>query len=186
MHENFKLGENTTVNLGDTPRELWDRIKISAGNNCVIDIKGITVCSSTFFMTMAHNTTLRMGRDHRMQGLVGIEMLEASTVEIGDYCLWSDCRVWTSDMHSVIDLNSGKRTNFARDISIGSRVWLGWQSLILKGSKIGDGSVVSARSVVTRSSGSAPNSLLSGNPARTIKTGVSWDIDRLPELANQP
>lgn len=55
-----------------------------------------------------------------------------------------------------------------KDIIIGKNVWIGINSLILKGVKIGDGAVIAAGSVVTRNVRS--NSLYAGSPAKFVKS----------------
>lgn len=53
------------------------------------------------------------------------------------------------------------------DIIVGNAVWLGYDSLIMPGIKIGDGAIVGARSVVTKDV--PPYSIVAGNPARIIR-----------------
>ena len=52
------------------------------------------------------------------------------------------------------------------DTVVGNDVWLGYDSLLMPGVKIGDGSIVASRSVVTKEV--PPYHLVGGNPARTI------------------
>ncbi|NUQ82368.1 MAG: Vat family streptogramin A O-acetyltransferase [Bacteroidetes bacterium] len=53
------------------------------------------------------------------------------------------------------------------DTVIGHDVWIGYEALIMPGVKIGNGSIVAARSVVT--SDVEPYSIVGGNPARVIR-----------------
>ena len=60
----------------------------------------------------------------------------------------------------------------AEPITIGDQVWIGANVIVLKGVEIGAHSIVAAGSVVTRSF--PPGSLIGGNPARLIRSGVNW------------
>ncbi|MEP0918821.1 acyltransferase [Leptolyngbya sp. DQ-M1] len=71
---------------------------------------------------------------------------------------------------------------YTAPICIEDNVWIGCNATILKGVTIGEGSVVAAGAVVTRSC--PPHSLLAGVPARVIREGVVWtDAERLHEAA---
>ncbi len=56
---------------------------------------------------------------------------------------------------------------FKGDTVVGNDVWLGYQSLIMPGVRIGDGAIVAAGSVVTRAV--ASYTVVGGNPARVIR-----------------
>lgn len=53
------------------------------------------------------------------------------------------------------------------DTIIGNDVWIGYDSLIMPGVKIGNGAIISSRSVVV--SDVAPYTVVGGNPARLIR-----------------
>lgn len=55
-----------------------------------------------------------------------------------------------------------------REVRIGKNVWIGMNSLILKGVTIGDGAMVAAGSVVTRSV--PANTLVAGVPAEVVRS----------------
>ena len=59
------------------------------------------------------------------------------------------------------------------DISIGRHVWICQDSSILKGVSIGDDSIVAFGAVVTKDC--PANSIIAGNPAKVVKTGIRWD-----------
>jgi len=71
---------------------------------------------------------------------------------------------------------------FKGDTVIGNDVWIGYDSLVMPGIKIGDGAIIASRSVVT--SNVAPYSIVGGNPAREIRKRFSDDITaRLLKIA---
>ncbi len=73
-----------------------------------------------------------------------------------------------SDNHDILD---GKHVQ-CKPIVIGDHVWIGINSVILKGVNIGDGAIIAAGSVVNRNI--PPNAVAGGVPARVIKENVGW------------
>ena len=63
---------------------------------------------------------------------------------------------------------------FKGDTIIENDVWLGYDSLIMPGVKIGNGAIVAARSVVVKDV--EPYSVVGGNPARFIKYRFVRDV----------
>lgn len=55
----------------------------------------------------------------------------------------------------------------ARPVRVGRNVWIGFDSCVLPGVRIGEGSVVGARSVVVEDV--APYTVVAGNPARVVR-----------------
>ena len=107
----------------------------------------------------------------------------ALNVTIGNYCMISDnVIIQDTDCHSLNknqrrifleipweskDIDSWYESDAIRSVVIGDDVWIGVNSIILKGVKIGEGSVIGAGSVVTSS---IPNNCVAfGNPAKVIK-----------------
>ncbi|MDM7998664.1 MAG: CatB-related O-acetyltransferase [Dehalococcoidia bacterium] len=67
------------------------------------------------------------------------------------------------------------------DVVIGNDVWIGRDSLILAGVRVGDGAVIGARSVVTKNVD--PYCIVAGNPAKLIRKRFDdKTIERLLEL----
>lgn len=68
------------------------------------------------------------------------------------------------------------------DIIVGNDVWFGYDSLVMNGVTIGNGSIVAAKSVVVKDV--PPYSIVAGNPAKVVK--MRFDdktIDRLQRIA---
>ncbi|PQO32846.1 acyltransferase [Bremerella cremea] len=57
------------------------------------------------------------------------------------------------------------------DTRIGSNCFIGGRSIVMPGITVGDGSIVGAGSVVTKDV--PPGSIVAGNPAKVIRTGIS-------------
>ncbi len=130
--------------------------------------------ASQIFIYAVSGAVLRIGRQTGCNGNVRLLMHEAAQMTIGDGCLLaSDVDVTISDMHSIIDVATRQRINPARDIIIGDRVWIGQRCMILKGANIGDGSVIGASSLVSKTI--PPNCLAAGSPARVLRSNVTWD-----------
>ncbi|MBR9804322.1 acyltransferase [bacterium] len=79
-----------------------------------------------------------------------------------------DVIIRDSDNHSL----EGKTGSTAEAVTIGKRCWIASRSVILKGVSLGDGCVVAAGSIVTRSF--PPRTLIGGVPARVIRENVEW------------
>lgn len=127
--------------------------------------------------------SIEIGDNVTVAGLVNIYNHEGKNIRIGDDCRFAgNAVITTSDMHSIVDAASGERINAPKDTIVGNRVWIGYAGFILKGSKIGDGSVVGAAAVVTASLKVPPNSMVAGNPARVVRSGTTWDPHLLPPL----
>lgn len=102
---------------------------------------------------------------------------EKTLIQTGIDCLFAGVRIRSSDMHSIIDLDTGKRINPAADVIIGDHVWLAEAVRIFKGVQIGTGSIVGATSVVVKSL--PGNSLCVGSPAKAVKSNISWNVKRI-------
>ena len=173
---NYKVGANSDVLIENTNEELKNRINISCGVNCKIHILGLIANNSSLNIQLGDNVHLIIGPNQLMNGVVLIQAYEHSKIIVGEGCLWANSTIWGGDMHSIFDIESGVRINAPEDIHIGNKVWIGYDALILKGSNIKDGCVIGAKSVVTRSVVNSPNSLIVGNPARQVKTGIRWTV----------
>ncbi|MET2981903.1 acyltransferase [Gordonia polyisoprenivorans] len=89
-------------------------------------------------------------------------------VVIGDNCAISwDVVITDTDYHNI----EGAAPSTS-PVSIGHKVWVGARAMILKGVEIGDGAVIAAGSVVTRSI--PAGALVAGAPAKIVRQQVSW------------
>jgi len=129
------------------------------------------------FRCRARDTHIRIG-DRTTIMMAYLSLHEAGTITIGEDCMLSgDITMDVSDMHSILDVETGERINPPQDIEIGDHVWLAHGVRIMKGAQIGQHSVIGSRSMVL---GVIPaHSLAVGAPARVVRAGITWDRRRL-------
>src|SRR5512137_1963854 len=131
------IGDNNQIRIGSgcTLTNVHFRIrgsghKIDFGNNC-------RVSRGAVLWFEDHDGVLRVGSGTTMVE-VHVAVTENSRVIIGEDCmLANDIDIRTGDSHSVIDVQSGERLNYAGDVVIGRHVWIAPHSVVLKGVTIG-------------------------------------------------
>ncbi len=103
----------------------------------------------------------RIGRNNLLQASGGIE--------IGDNALLGpDVKIWSlNHVTSRVDIPIWEQGFEFKKVVIGNGVWVGANSFIMPGARIGDHVVISAGSVVSGKQ-VEPYSILAGNPARKI------------------
>ena len=101
-----------------------------------------------------------------------------SSLEIHKDCMIAkQVEIRTGDSHSIMDMETGKRINYAANVILNEHVWVGAHAKILKGVTIGNNTVIATGAIVT--SDIPPYSIAAGIPARVIKTNTDWKRDRI-------
>ncbi len=149
-------GKNNKIHIGENVR-IQSTIFSIEDNNCIIHIGNNTTCEGAEFLISENNSCIYLGSD----------------------CMLSnDIEFRTGDSHTIIDLDSYSRVNWAKDIKIGDHVWIGAHSRILKGTVIPDNCIIGLGSVVTGKLKANNNSLYAGSPVKLIKSNITWDRKR--------
>ena len=101
-------------------------------------------------------------------------------VLIGEDCMFaSDTVLRGSDMHGVIDMQTGEQPECHGDILIEPHVWIGQDAIVLKNVCVGFGAMIGAKALVNRS---VPRfTMAAGNPARVLREAVSWNRADQPD-----
>ena len=112
---------------------------------------------------------------------------DGCSVIIGDDCMFArDITIRCSDHHAMVDMRTGLQINDPASVLIEPHVWIGQDTMILKGVRVGYGAMIGAKSLVNTS---IPRfSMAAGVPGRVIRSDVSWsrkamaEPDLLPRL----
>lgn len=146
--------------------------KLEIGNNCTIKSSFLSnlvgLCQRTIIVTRTSEARIKIGDN---VGISGATIYARKGIEIGDNTLiGGNVKIIDNDFHpiEVEDRNNEDKSKIGtKEIKIGKNCFVGCNSIILKGTEIGDGSVIGAGSVVCGKFHSGV--VIGGNPARIIK-----------------
>ena len=189
-YDNIKIGKNTSILFSKIKSKRRYKNIITIGNNVVLKNcsfifygtrniitihDGAHLNNVTFWVEDSDNEII-IGEKSTFHGNCQLAACEGTSISIGSDCMFShDIYVRTTDSHSIIKEN--KRINPAKNIKIGNHVWIGMQSLILKGTNIPDGCIIGARSTVSASD-MENNSIYVGQPVKLVNKGIDWNRER--------
>ncbi len=126
-------------------------------------------CFNCKLRTFYPTAVIAIGDNAGMTG--GVIIARSKTIRIGENCMLAPgVTIMDSDFH--ISWPPHRRhnmweTDLDRDVTLEENVWVGMNSIILKGVTIGRNSVIAAGSVVVHNIPS--NCLAGGNPAKVLK-----------------
>ena len=127
--------------------------------------KGFSIMHGGCSLTLFENSRMEVGCNVMFNNQC--EVYCSRLIKIGnDVVISNNVIIRDSDIHQVI----GKQN--CKPIVIGDHVWIGTNSIILKGVTIGDGAIVGAGSVVTKNV--SPNTIVAGNPAHVVAKNIKW------------
>lgn len=148
------------------------------GSNHELSISENVVLKNVNFWFEDNHCAIRIGKNTTIESAQLAAVEDYSFITIGEDCMLSNgIRIITTDSHNVIDLESGKRINPAKNVIIGNHVWIGANCTINKGVSIGDNAIIAGNSVVTHNV--PANTIVGGIPARVIKENITWDRKRI-------
>ncbi|MHA2230893.1 MAG: acyltransferase [Candidatus Hodarchaeales archaeon] len=133
-----------------------------------MNIKGNPRIHSTASLRCGYN--IYLGLNSRINQYCCVWASENSKITLGDNVLMGPgVKIFSSNYtteHTEVPMNV--QPYVEKDILIGNDVWLGSNSIVVAGVKIGDGSIIAAGSVVTRD---IPEYVIAGGiPAKPIKS----------------
>lgn len=149
---------------GDTP------ISIVLGKNATFTLDGNFTIGQGVKLMVDRDAALFIGGRECSSGsgiTADSTIMVSKSITIGkDVIIAWGVYITDSDWHCIDNRNA------VSPVAIGDNVWISHDVSVLKGARIGQGSIIGAKSLVT---GDIPgHCLAAGTPARVVRTNVSW------------
>ena len=167
-------GRNNRLVIGNNVRLSGCEIRLSGNDNLIEIGDNVRFSSGKIYLVRTSGQHIRIGADTTVEGAY-LLVDEQASIDIGRDCMLStDIIIRTGDKHSILDISTGERINRSRSVSIGDRVWIGRDVVVLKGTVLHPETVVATRSLVSRAFDEG-NCVIAGVPAQIVKRGTCWD-----------
>lgn len=149
-------------------------VYIELNNHSTLNIEGDFIIGHGVRIMLSPNAYLHFGGKEKESdsGITAdtLIMVKKKIVIGKDFiCAWG-VFISDSDWHQI-----GTQPSQA-NIDIGNHVWIANNSTVLKGSIIGENSILASQSKISQKT-FPPNSLLAGTPAQVVKSNISWSRD---------
>lgn len=164
--ENLKIDHSTKI-------KLW---RVRGGKECSMEI-GKNSLINSFIIFEKSNSEIYIGEETFIgksnlmiasKIIIGSSVLISSGVSITDYN--SHSVIYSQRRADILDWRNNQKdwSNVViKPVIIANKVWIGFNSIILKGVSIGEGAIIAAGSVVTKDVN--PWTIVGGNPAKIIR-----------------
>jgi len=179
LKQNKKIYIEGCLNLKSIPNiYIINNASLFVGDNVTLNSNNkyyhLNMYASVKILADREGAVISIGRNTRINGAC---IHAWKRVSIGENCLIAaNCQIIDSNGHDLSFDNVENRINTKdnpKDIVIEDNVWLGANTIVLSGVKIGRGSVISANSVVVKDI--PPMVVAGGNPAVIIRTNILDD-----------
>lgn len=167
--KNSPLGDENKV-LGEFPRLENSKIIFDGAGNVLYCEPGVHLKNSTiefrgdnsliylsesrhlYFLSMViyHQSNCFFGKHNYINGPLKAILSERKNIVVGEEGQFS-FGIWMrlADPHLIYDVETRKRINPSRSIYIGDHVWIGQSATLLRGTRVGSGSIIGAMGVIS-------------------------------------
>ncbi len=170
------IGSNNRIEIAPENQFYKLELIINGSNNHISIGEGCW--GSLKIIIDTDDTVVKIGKNCAFRGLESGLWERGSRLTIGDEVMAAkDSRMYVSDFHAIVDLESGNAINPGSHITVGNHVWIGERAMILKNNTVADDIIIAAGAIVTKDLGES-HSIYAGNPAHKVKSGVTWHEEK--------
>ena len=167
-------GSNNRLVIGDGTQISHANIRLKGSGQTLIIGCNVQYRKGKIYICNGSDGVVSIGDKTTVQGAYLLRDGECE-IRIGEDCMFStDIMIRTGDTHPIFDHDSGSCINKPQSVTVDDHVWIARDVMVLKGSRINKGSIVGAKSLVTKLD-HQENSVLAGVPAKVVKVNVRWE-----------
>lgn len=161
------------IKLGIDIAPIESYAKFRWQNAGTVIFKGACIISHHTFISCSNTGIIEFGNNSSYS--YGLKIIACEKILFGNKARISwNCTFIDTDFHPIIDLSCNKKMSITSPISIGYAGWIGHDSIISKGSRIPDNTIVASGSIVKRKFNKT-NTIIGGNPAIVMDDGYQRD-----------
>jgi acetyltransferase-like isoleucine patch superfamily enzyme len=107
-------------------------------------------------------------------------------IRIGEQCVIADRAMFIDFDHGIVEVERPIRRQgiYMREVEVGSNVWIGYGACVLRGTRVGDNSVLGTYAVITKDV--PANAVVGGVPAQIIRMREAPQALRWPDPVEPP
>lgn len=145
----------------------------------ILQIDGIVELPVDGKVSFGQGARISIGRNGRVtfkgnfSNTAQINLCCVDSIKFGSDVVTSwDTLIMDTDWHEVMNIETGTSSSCTKPVEIGDGVWIGTRAVVLKGSRIPNGCIVGAGSLITKRY-CEEDCLIAGNPAKVRKQCVT-------------
>jgi acetyltransferase-like isoleucine patch superfamily enzyme len=149
--------------------------RVRLGGDGVLALIGDGVVAPAAQLTGLGPSTILLGEGTTCTNWAEIDCRNGGLILAGPDNMWANAvTVMSDDRHAIRELDGGRRLNaYGGRIVLDRHVWLGEQTCVMGGARIGADAVLGAGSLV-RGRRIPANTVAVGAPARSVRASVGW------------
>lgn len=163
------------IQLGRYMVSIYPNTGITWENRGTIVFRGHCALGNNSFVSVGKSGNVSFG--HHFGASTSIKLVSYCGITFGNQvqCGW-DCLFMDTNFHQMIYLDDSKGPKAYGQIKIGDSCWIGTKSVVQKNTILPNKTTVASCSLVNKPYDIPEASIIAGQPAKLVKTGIWRDI----------
>lgn len=163
------------IRLGVFGVSIYPNRGIMIENNGTIIFKGQASIGNDFYISVGKSGTLIFGDGYCATTSLKIACYDAIEFGTNVSCGW-ECVFMDTDFHRMKFIDGRESPKAYGPIRIGDGCWLGFRSIVQKNTLLPNRTTVASNSLVNKRYDIPEASIIAGQPAKLVKTGIYRDM----------